>query len=239
MPERFSRSELLFGHEAMAKLANCRVAVFGVGGVGSYAVEALARGGVGHIDVFDGDIVSASNINRQLIALESTVGKNKTDVAKERILDINPSARVETHVMFVLPENISEIDFSKYDCVIDAIDTVSGKIAIIEAAKAAGAEVLSCMGTGNKLNPTMFRVADISETSVCPLARVMRLELRKRGISGVKVIYSEEPPQGSSCPRNAESGKTVPASCSFVPGVAGLILAGEAIKTLISVKQTK
>lgn len=233
MSERFSRSELLFGEDAMRQLSQSRIAVFGVGGVGGYAVEALARGGVGAIDIFDNDTVSESNINRQLAALTTTVGEYKVDVVKKRIADINPEAKVETHKTFVLPENVSCIDFTQYDCVIDAIDTVSGKIAIICTAKAAGVPVLSSMGTGNKLDPTAFKVADISKTSVCPLARVIRLELKKRGIKGVRVVYSEELPQKPRLSKFSENGKPIPASCSFVPGVAGLILAGEAIKTVL------
>ena len=244
MSQRFSRSELLFGEDAMKKLKNSRVCMFGVGGVGSYTVEALARAGVGEIDLYDSDTVSVSNINRQLIALDSTVGKYKVDVAKQRILDINPDAKVNTHVTFVLPENAHEIDFSRYDCVIDAIDTVSAKLDIICRAKAAGAQVLSCMGTGNKLDPTVFRVADISKTSVCPLARVMRTELKKRGVSGVRVVYSEELPHKASPEKKDQlrdgsipARRDIPASCSFVPGVAGLILAGEAVKLLIGIAE--
>ncbi len=244
MAERFSRSELLFGEDAMIKLKNSRVCVFGIGGVGSYTVEALARAGVGEIDLFDSDTVSVSNINRQLVALDSTIGKYKVDVAKQRILDINPEAKVNTHVMFVLPENAHEIDFSRYDCVIDAVDTVSAKLEIICRAKAAGAYVLSCMGTGNKLDPTAFKVADISKTSVCPLARVMRTELKKRGVSGVRVVYSEELPFKVMPEKKDElrdgsipARRDIPASCSFVPGVAGLILAGEAVKLLTGIAE--
>lgn len=213
---------MLLGGDALKKLAQSRVAVFGVGGVGGYTVEALARSGVGAIDLIDGDRVSISNINRQIYALQSTVGRDKVDVAKERIADINPDCTVTARKLFYLPE--TEFDFSVYDYVVDAIDTVTGKLAIIENAKRAGIPVISCMGAGNKKDPTAFKVADVFSTSVCPLARVMRRELKKRGIDSLKVVYSEEKP--------AKCGD-VPASCAFVPPVAGLILAGEIIKDLI------
>ncbi len=223
---------MLIGEEAVEKLKRARVAVFGVGGVGGYAIEALARAGVGAIDLIDNDRVSESNINRQIIALHSTVGRLKTDVMKERLLDINPQMDVRTHNVFFLPENADEFDFSGYDYVVDAIDTVSGKIALIERAKKANVPVISCMGTGNKLNPSAFVVADIEKTSVCPLARVMRRELKKRGISGVKVVYSTEEPKNESAEKS-ETGKPTPASISFVPPVAGLLLASAVIKDLI------
>lgn len=219
---KFSRTKLLLGEEVLIKLSKSRVAVFGVGGVGGYAVEALARSGVGALDLIDGDTVAESNINRQIYALQSTLGRYKVDVAKERIADINPDCSVTAHRLFYLPE--SEFDFSVYDYIVDAIDTVTGKLAIIENAKRAGVPVISCMGAGNKLDPTAFEVADISKTSVCPLARVMRRELKKRGIESVKVVYSKEEPKKSD---------GVPASCAFVPSVAGLIIAGEVIKDLI------
>ena len=223
---------MLIGEEAVEKLKRARVAVFGVGGVGGYAIEALARAGVGAIDLIDNDRVSESNINRQIIALHSTVGRLKTDVMKERLLDINPQMDVRTHNVFFLPENADEFDFSGYDYVVDAIDTVSGKIALIERAKKASVPVISCMGTGNKTNPSAFVVADIEKTSVCPLARVMRRELKRRGISGVKVVYSTEEPHEPSGAKS-ETGKPVPASISFVPPVAGLLLASAVIKDLI------
>ena len=223
---------MLIGEEAVEKLKRARVAVFGVGGVGGYAIEVLARAGVGAIDLIDNDRVSESNINRQIIALHSTVGRLKTDVMKERLLDINPQMDVRTHNVFFLPENADEFDFSGYDYVVDAIDTVSGKIALIERAKKANVPVISCMGTGNKTNPSAFVVADIEKTSVCPLARVMRRELKGRGISGVKVVYSTEEPHEPSGAKS-ETGKPVPASISFVPPVAGLLLASAVIKDLI------
>lgn len=229
--EIFSRTERLIGSAALEKLKKARVAVFGVGGVGGYAVEALARSGVGALDLVDNDVVSESNINRQIIALHSTLGKLKTEVAAARARDINPEIEVRTHNVFFLPETAETFDFSRYDYVIDAIDTVSGKLALIEKAKAANVPVISAMGAGNKLDPTAFAVADISKTSVCPLARVMRRELKKRGIEHVKVVYSKEEAQGE--PQKSENGKPVPASIAFVPSVAGLIIAGEAIKDLI------
>ncbi|MBQ8308414.1 MAG: tRNA threonylcarbamoyladenosine dehydratase [Clostridia bacterium] len=229
--EIFSRTERLIGVAALEKLKKARVAVFGVGGVGGYAVEALARSGVGTLDLVDNDVVSESNINRQIIALHSTLGKLKTEVAAARARDINPEIEVRTHNVFFLPETAETFDFSRYDYVIDAIDTVSGKLALIEKAKAANVPVISAMGAGNKLDPTAFTVADISKTSVCPLARVMRRELKKRGIEHVKVVYSKEEPQGE--PQKNENGKPVPASIAFVPSVAGLIIASEVIKDLI------
>ena len=232
----FSRTASLLGDKAMEKLKNARVAVFGIGGVGGYAVEALARSGVGALDLIDKDKVSVSNINRQIIALYSTVGKYKTEVAKARIADINPDCIVRTHNTFFLPDTADEFDFSAYDYIIDAIDTVSGKIALIQKANAQGVPIISAMGAGNKLDPTAFEVADISKTSVCPLARIMRKELKKRGIERVKVVYSKELPQ-ESVEFDEQTQKPVPASIAFVPSVAGLILAGEVIKDLIAQKQ--
>ena len=220
----FSRTEILLGKEAVEKLQNAHVAVFGVGGVGGYVVEALARSGIGTLTLVDNDKVSLSNINRQIIALHSTIGKYKTEVAKARIADINPNANVYTRELFVLPETIEEIDFSGFDYVVDAIDTVRGKLAIIQSAKEKNIPVISAMGAGNKLNATAFCVKDISKTSGCPLARVMRRELKKRNIENVKVVYSEEEPKKS------EDG--VVGSVAFVPSVAGLIVAGEVIKDL-------
>lgn len=233
MSERFYRTQMLIGTDALKKLENSRVAVFGVGGVGGYVAESLARAGVGTIDLIDNDTVSLSNINRQIIALSSSVGRLKTEVMKERILDINPEAKVNEFNTFVLPENINDFDFSKYDYVVDAIDTVSGKLAIIEKAYSEGVKVISSMGTGNKLDPTKFEIADIYKTSVCPLARVMRYELKKRGVKKLKVLYSKQEPIKPKSPALNEKGKAVPGSISFVPSTAGLIIGGEVIKDLI------
>ena len=229
---QFSRTALLIGDKGVEKLKKARVAVFGIGGVGGYVVEALARSGVGALDLIDKDTVSESNINRQIIALHSTVGRLKTEVAAERARDINPNVTVRTHNVFYLPETADSFDFSQYDYVVDAIDTVSGKLALIEQAKKANIPVISSMGAGNKLDVTAFEVADIAKTSVCPLARVMRREFKKRGIEHVKVVYSKEEPLASSV-TDEESGKAVPGSIAFVPSVVGLILAGEVIKDLI------
>lgn len=234
MNKRFERQAMLLGEEAQGKLSQCRVALFGVGGVGSYAAEALARSGIGELELIDSDCVSVSNINRQLCALESTVGRPKVEVVAERMRDINPDIRVIERMEFLLPENVHMFDFSSYDYVIDAIDTVSGKIAIAEAAVHAGVPMISCMGTGNKCDPSAFRVTDISKTNTCPLARVMRRELKKRGITHLPVVYSEEPAMTPKYPANSESGKPIPGSLAFVPSVAGLIAASEAVKTLIS-----
>lgn len=227
----FSRTAILLGKENLEKLKHARVAVFGVGGVGGYVVEALARSGVGALDLIDKDIVSESNINRQIIALHSTVGRYKTEVAAERARDINPDICVRVYNTFYLPETAELFDFSQYDYVVDAIDTVSGKLAIVEQAKKANVPVIAAMGAGNKLDPTRFEVTDISKTSVCPLARVMRRELKKRGIEHLKVVYSKEEPMPSPIV-DEESGKSVPGSVAFVPSVVGLILAGEVIKDL-------
>jgi len=233
MQNEFSRTELLLGAKAMDILKNSRVAVFGVGGVGGYAVEALARSGIGTLDIIDNDTVSLSNINRQIIALHSTVGMLKVDAAAERIRDICPDTTVNRHACFFLPENADQFDFSQYDYVIDCIDTVSGKIEIILRSQAAGVPVISAMGAGNKLNPGMFKVADIYDTKVCPLARAMRSLLKKKGVKKLKVVYSEEE---AIKPREEidENGRVLPGSLSFVPPVMGLMLAGEAIKDLIS-----
>lgn len=230
----FSRAELLLGEEALHKLRSTRVALFGIGGVGSFAAEALARGGVGHITLVDGDTVSITNINRQLIALHSTVGKEKTAVMAERIADISPETEVETYPVVYGAENRDLLDFSTYDYVIDAIDTVTSKLILIEEAKKAGVPVISCMGTGNKFHPERFEVTDISKTSVCPLAKVMRKELKVRGIKNVKVVYSKEEPQKPA--ESPETGKRqIPGSLSFVPPVAGLLLAGEVIRHIAGV----
>ena len=225
----------------MEKLKNAHVAIFGIGGVGGYVAEALARSGVSHLDLIDNDDVALSNLNRQIIALHSTIGRPKVDVMKERILDINPEAEVFAHKCFYLPETKDQFDFSKYDYVVDAVDTVTAKLQIIMQAKAADVPVISSMGAGNKVDPTKFEVADISQTSVCPLARVMRQECKKRGIKNVKVVYSKEKPvvthkaEGTvtELKGTAPTATPAPASCAFVPSVAGLIIASEVIKDLI------
>ena len=242
MTEAFSRTAIQLGEDAVRRLAQMRVAVFGIGGVGGYAVEALARSGIGTLDLFDDDRVSVSNINRQIIATLDTVGQYKVDAAAARIHSINPEAIVHAHKLFYLPQNAPEIDLSAYDYIIDAIDTVAGKIALIEAATTANVPVISCMGAGNKLDATAFQVADISKTTVCPLARIMRKELGKRGIKHVKVVFSTEPPLNGLPPQTiAEESDTrptqnrpkpTPGSNAFVPAVAGLILAGEVIRDL-------
>ena len=231
--EQFVRTEMLLGADAMDKLKNAYVAVFGIGGVGGYVVEALARSGVGKFDLIDNDTVALSNINRQIIATHSTVGKYKVDVMKERILDINPKAEVNVYKCFYLPENADEFDFTKYSYIVDAIDTVTAKLELIVRAKAAGVSIISSMGTGNKLDPTQLEVTDIYKTSVCPLARVMRTELKKRGIQKLKVVYSKEQPmkvhKKDTEKINSENTgriKDVPGSVAFVPSVAGLIIAG-------------
>ncbi|MDE7029243.1 MAG: tRNA threonylcarbamoyladenosine dehydratase [Lachnospiraceae bacterium] len=247
---QFSRTELLLGPDGMERLKNARVAVFGIGGVGGYVVEALARSGVGTLDLIDKDEVCLTNLNRQIIATHSTIGAHKVDVAKKRVLDINPDAVVNTHKTFFLPETASDFNFYAYDYVVDAIDTVAGKIQLVMEADRAHTPIISCMGAGNKMDPTAFRVADIYQTSVCPLAKVMRRELRRRGIERLKVVYSEEMPaepavkaelsdtaveahgdlakESDTCVRK----KRIPGSNAFVPPVAGLILAGEVIRDL-------
>ena len=223
---------MLIGQNNIATLRNSRVAVFGAGGVGGFTIEALARAGVGAIDIIDNDTVSESNLNRQIIALHSTIGQLKTEVMKKRILDINPDCVVTIFETFVLPENIDSFDFSVYSYIVDAIDTVSGKLAIIEKGAKEGVPVISSMGTGNKLDPTRFQITDISKTSVCPLARVMRYELKKRGIKKLKVLFSTEEPIKPTAEKD-ERGKVPPGSISFVPSVAGLLIGGEVIKDLI------
>lgn len=232
MTERFSRSELLLGKEAMEKLKNSSVIVFGVGGVGGYVTEALARTGIGALALVDNDIVSVSNINRQIIATEDTIGKSKVDVWEKRIHSINPNCDVELYNMFYLPETSDKIDLSKYDYIIDAVDTVSAKIFLAVSAEKLGVPIISSMGAGNKLDPTMFGVSDIYKTSVCPLARVMRTELRKRGVKKLKVVYSKE--QAVKPKQNEENAekKPIPGSLAFVPSVAGLIIASEVVKDL-------
>lgn len=233
MGNEFERTRILLGEDALSRLAGAHVAVFGVGGVGGHCIEALCRSGVGALSIFDSDAVSETNINRQIIALHSTVGRPKVDVMRERLADINPECRVEARQMFFLPETAGEVDFSAFDYVADCVDTVTAKIAIITAAKAANVPVISAMGAGNKLDPTRFEVADISETSVCPLARVMRGELKRRGIRGVKVVYSKEPARNSTAAVDASPfRRSTPGSLAFVPSVAGLILAGEIVRDL-------
>lgn len=228
MKEQFERTAMLLGEKAVERLQRATVAVFGIGGVGGHAAEALARAGVGTLHLIDSDTVSPSNLNRQLVALHSTVGKYKVDVAAERIKDINPDIKVYTHKVFFSEETADRFDFSAFDYVVDAIDSVSSKVLLIELAVKNSGGIISSMGAGNKLDPTAFQVADIYSTSVCPLARVMRTQLRKRGIEGLKVVYSQEEPVVP-----VGDGKRVPASAPFVPSVAGLIAAGEAVKDII------
>ena len=248
MLNEFSRTELLIGKEAMQRLYGARVAVFGIGGVGGYVVEALARSGVGAFDLVDDDKVCLTNINRQIIATRKTIGKYKVDVCEERIHSINPEAKVTVHKCFYLPETADQFDFTQYDYVVDAVDTVTAKLEIIMRAKECNVPVVSCMGAGNKLDPTQFEVADIYKTTVCPLARVMRRELKKRGVKKLKVVYSEEQPTRPLedmsiscrthcvCPPGTEHTCTerrdIPGSTAFVPSVAGLIIAGEVINDL-------
>ncbi len=233
MENRFIRTEMLIGEDSFQKLQNARVAVFGVGGVGGYVVEALARSGIGTLDLIDRDTVSVSNINRQIIALSSTVGRFKAEVAAERAKDINPAVTVNVHNLFYTPETAPQFDFSVYDYVVDAIDTVSGKIQLVLQAQEANTPIISSMGAGNKLDPTRFEVADIYQTSVCPLARVMRKELKARGVKHLKVVYSKEEPRSPTIRQyDPLTQKMTPASIAFVPSVVGLIIAGEVIKDL-------
>lgn len=228
---RLSRAELLLGQEGIERLQAAKVAIFGIGGVGSFAAEALARGGIGQIALIDGDTVSLTNLNRQLIATQKTIGRLKTEVMAERIREIAPDVKILEYPVVYGKENQDLLDFAAYDYIVDAIDTVTSKILLIEEAKKAGTRIISCMGTGNKYDPTRFEVADISKTSVCPLAKVMRKELKERGISGVKVVYSKELPQKPA--DSQETGKRqIPGSLSFVPPVAGMILAGEVIREI-------
>lgn len=234
--DRFSRTENLIGKAAVERLKNSRVAVFGIGGVGGYSAEALARSGIGAIDLIDSDRVAVSNINRQIYALNSTVGEFKVDVAGKRIKDINPDCKVQTYKIFYLPETANEIDFKNYDYVLDAVDTVAAKLLIAENAESAGVPVISAMGTGNKLDPAGFKVADIYETKGCPLARVMRIECKRRGIKSLTVVYSEEKaikPQAAANADGKGARKIAPASIAFVPPVAGFIMAAEVVKDLI------
>lgn len=232
MENQFSRTEMLLGAEALNILKNSRVAVFGIGGVGGYAVEALARSGIGAIDLIDSDTVDITNLNRQIIATHKTVGKNKTDAAEERVLEINPDVKVTKHNIFFTPETSESLDFSQFDYVIDAVDTVTAKIELVLKAQEADVPIISSMGTGNKLNAALLEVSDIYKTSVCPLARVMRYELKKRGVKRLKVVYSKEEPLKSK-ETDPKTGKPIPASCVFVPATAGIILAGEVIKDIL------
>ena len=235
MLNQFSRTELLIGKDGIEKLSRSRVAVFGIGGVGGYVVEALVRSGVGSIDLIDNDTVALTNLNRQIIATHSTIGKYKVDVAEERAKDINPEVNVKTYKTFFTPEISKEFDFTKYDYIVDAIDTVVGKLELIVQAKKAGIPVISSMGAGNKMHPEMFEVSDISKTSVCPLAKVIRQELKKRNIKKVKVVYSKEIPiKPLSSDEKVTGKKQIPGSNAFVPSAVGLIIAGEVIRDLIS-----
>ena len=242
MSHPFSRTELIYGHNAMEKLAASRVAIFGIGGVGGYTLEALARSGVGQLDLIDNDKICLTNLNRQILATRETLGRYKVDAAAERVKSINPDCVVRTYRTFYLPETQGEFDFTQYDYVVDAIDTVSGKLALIQQAQAAGTPIISAMGAGNKVDPGQFRVADLYETRGCPLARIMRRECRRRGIQRLKVVYSpekpvcpseepgEEEPGEKECP--PEGRRTIPGSTAFVPAAAGLLIAGEVVKDL-------
>lgn len=253
MANQFSRTELLIGKGALEKLSKAHVAVFGIGGVGGYVVEALVRSGIGAFDLIDDDKVCLTNLNRQIIATRDTIGRYKVEVMRERILSINPDAEVTTHRCFYLPENAQDFDFSSYDYVVDAVDTVTAKLALVVRAKESGTPVISCMGVGNKLNPTQLEIADIYNTSVCPLARVMRRELRKRGVDNLKVLYSKEEPltplddsgntcrEDCDCPpgttRRCAERRAVPGSVSFVPSAAGLIIASEVVKDIAGINR--
>lgn len=226
MDNQFERTETLIGKDAIKKLQSSKVAIFGIGGVGGYVVEALARVGIGKLDLIDNDNVSLTNLNRQIIALHSTLDKSKVEVAQQRVLDINPKANVIVHKKYFSPETSSEFDFSKYNYVVDAIDSVTGKIELVLSSQEANVPIISCMGTGNKLHPELFEITDIYKTSVCPLAKVMRNELKKRGVKNLKVLYSKELPIKNE-------GQRIPSSISFVPPVAGLIIAGEVVRDLI------
>ena len=235
MNEQFLRTAMLLGEDAMERLKNAHVAVFGIGGVGGYVVEALARAGIGHLTLIDSDTISLSNLNRQLLATHSTLGMPKVEAAKARILDINPASQVDIYPIFYTPETAHLLDFTRFDYIVDAIDTVTGKLALVEQANAAHTPIICCMGTGNKLDASAFQVSDISKTSMCPLARVMRKELGKRGIRHLKVVYSQEEaltPTGWEEEAAAIGKRQIPGSVSFVPGAAGLILAGEVIRDI-------
>ena len=255
MLNQFSRTQLLIGPEGLEKLAKSRVAVFGIGGVGGYTVEALARSGIGALDLIDDDRVCLTNLNRQLHATRKTIGRYKVDVAEERILDINPDCKVRTYKTFYMPDTASQFDFREYDYIVDAIDTVTGKLQLITQARDAGTPIISSMGAGNKMDPTAFEVADIYETSVCPLAKVIRKECRKRGIDSLKVVYSKEMPvrpledmsiscrQNCICPpgtaRKCTERRDIPGSTAFVPSVVGLIIAGEVVKDLAGFRRAE
>ena len=233
---QFSRTEMMIGKESLEKLQKAKVAVFGLGGVGGYAFEALVRAGIGQIAVVDGDQFSETNLNRQILATWKTIGQSKVDVAEKRAKEICPNIKIEKYEMFFLPENAATLDFSGFDYILDAVDTVAAKLCLVEKANEAGVPIISCMGTGNKLDPTRFKVSDIYETSVCPLAKVMRHELRKRGIKHLKVVWSDEEPmvpiEGISDEKTTK--RSIPASISFVPSVAGLVMASEVIKDISS-----
>lgn len=235
MDNAFSRTALLLGEGAIQKLASSRVAIFGLGGVGGYCLEALARSGVGAFDLVDADRIDTTNLNRQILALRSTVGGLKTEVAAERVRDINPAANVRTYSIFYTDESALLFDFSQYDYIVDAVDTVASKVSLALRAQEAGVKIISCMGAGNKLDPTAFEVTDIYKTSVCPLARAMRSQLKNVGVKSLKVVYSKEQPAqiDNSAAQKRASGRPSPASCAFVPSVAGLIMAGEVIKDLV------
>ncbi len=246
MLNRFTRTEMLLGKNSMDILSKSKVAVFGAGGVGGYAIEALVRGGIGNIDIIDNDKISLTNINRQIYAATKTIGQYKVDAAEERIFDINPDINIRTYKMFYTPENADKFDFSQYDYIVDAIDTVTSKIQLVLQADSSNTPIISCMGTGNKLNPTALEVSDIYKTSVCPLAKVMRYELKKRGIKKLKVVYSKEQPLTPTVNYDLLCEDTInkkihqtPGSTSFVPAAAGLIIAGEVIKDLITNKATE
>ena len=244
MADQYSRTRLLLGADGLDRLRNARVAIFGLGGVGGYVAEALARSGIGQLDLIDDDTINLTNLNRQVLALHSTIGMSKVEAAKRRILDIDPTIHVRTYQTFYLPETADQFDFSQYDYVIDAIDTVTGKLELIAQSKACGTPIISCMGTGNKLDSTGFRVSDISKTSGCALARIIRKECGKRGLKGVKVVWSPElplepqidPDEPQEPQREGSSRRALPGSTSFVPGVAGLIMAGEVIRDICSCK---
>ncbi len=244
MEEQFARTELLLGKESIENFSKKRIAVFGIGGVGGYTVEALVRSGIGTLDLIDHDTVSLSNLNRQIIATHSTVGQRKVDVAKQRALDINPDITVNVYPVFYSPDTAGQFQYSQYDYIVDAMDTVTAKLELVEQANLSGVPIISCMGAGNKMDPTAMEIADISETSVCPLARIMRKELRKRGIDTLKVVYSKEPPiavsphvpekeEGNEETKGQTSHRHIPGSNAFVPAVAGLVMAGEVIHDLL------
>lgn len=239
MEQQFSRTALLLGEDALERIWHCKIALFGAGGVGGFAAEGLIRAGIGALDIFDDDTVNESNLNRQIIALHSTLGMAKVDALKARLNDISPNARIGANRMFYLPENASEVDFQQYDYILDCIDTVKAKIDLVVRANQFDVPIISAMGAGNKLDPTRFEVADVYETSICPLARVMRSALRKRNVRHLKVVYSRETPCKTSVPAQSDAPgrRSVPGSISFCPSVAGLIMAGEVIRDLLGLKR--